>query len=94
MRVINDATATARPINNRTPDMGRRNRWMARASALSFVPPEAISLRAFNRNAMKENVMNEDLQLEIVDLGDAKEETKGRIQGVEPELNEAAPYKP
>ncbi|HEY8879403.1 MAG TPA: rubrivinodin family lasso peptide [Roseateles sp.] len=38
--------------------------------------------------------MNEDLQLEIVDLGDAKEETKGRIQGVEPELNEAAPYKP
>ncbi|KQV46951.1 hypothetical protein ASC95_25905 [Pelomonas sp. Root1217] len=43
---------------------------------------------------LKENVMNEDLQLEIVDLGDAKEETKGRIQGVEPELNEAAPYKP
>ncbi len=40
--------------------------------------------------------MNEelDLELEIVELGDAKEETKGRIQGVEPELNEVAPYKP
>jgi len=37
--------------------------------------------------------MNEDLQLEIVELGDAKEETKGRIQGVESELDEAAPYK-
>lgn len=48
----------------------------------------------FTCNQPKENVMNEDLQLEIVDLGDAKEETKGRIQGVEPELNEAAPYKP
>lgn len=38
--------------------------------------------------------MNEDLQLEIVELGDAKEETKGRIFGVEPELNDVAPYKP
>lgn len=38
--------------------------------------------------------MNEELQLEIVDLGDAKEETKGRIQGVDPEANEVAPYLP
>lgn len=37
--------------------------------------------------------MNEAPQLELVDLGDAKEETKGVQQGIPSELNEAAPYK-
>lgn len=37
--------------------------------------------------------MNEELQLEIVDLGDAKEETKGLVKGREPEANEEAPYR-
>jgi hypothetical protein len=36
--------------------------------------------------------MNEDLQLEMVDLGDAKEETKGLVRGIESEANEAAPF--
>ena len=38
--------------------------------------------------------MNEELQLEIVELGDAKEDTKGLLQGVEVELNEVAMWKP
>ena len=42
---------------------------------------------------LKEIVMNEALQLEIVDLGDAKEETKGLPQGPKPEANEVAPYR-
>ena len=37
--------------------------------------------------------MNEELQLVIVDLGDAKEETKGLVVGKEPEANEEAPYR-
>ena len=36
--------------------------------------------------------MNEELQLVIVDLGDAKEETKGLVVGKEREDNEDAPY--
>lgn len=42
---------------------------------------------------LKENVMNEELQLEMVDLGDAKEETKGRKEGPETEANPALPYR-
>ena len=42
---------------------------------------------------LKENVMNEELQLEIVELGDAKEETKGRHSGVETEINDVSQYK-
>lgn len=30
---------------------------------------------------LKENVMNDQLELEIIDLGDAKEETKGAKSG-------------
>lgn len=37
--------------------------------------------------------MNDAMELELVDLGDAKEQTKGYIAGVPSELNEAAPYK-
>jgi|GEM_PF-5793831 len=37
--------------------------------------------------------MNEAPQLDIVDLGDAKEETKGDPFGRETEVNEVAPYK-
>lgn len=37
--------------------------------------------------------MNDELQLEMVDLGDAKEETKGFTIGVPSELDDAAPYK-
>lgn len=37
--------------------------------------------------------MNDALELALVDLGDAKEQTKGYISGVPSELNEAAPYK-
>ncbi|MFC6218541.1 rubrivinodin family lasso peptide [Pelomonas aquatica] len=36
--------------------------------------------------------MNEAPQLEIVELGDAKEETKGLTEGIRGEVNEAAPY--
>lgn len=35
-----------------------------------------------------------DLQLEIVELGDAKQATKGSPQGAATELNEAVTYKP
>jgi hypothetical protein len=41
---------------------------------------------------LKEIVMNEAPQLEIVELGDAKEETKGLTEGIRGEVNEAAPY--
>lgn len=37
--------------------------------------------------------MNEAPQLEIVDLGDAKQETKGQPQGPLPEANEVFPYR-
>ncbi|MCE4558024.1 rubrivinodin family lasso peptide [Roseateles cellulosilyticus] len=37
--------------------------------------------------------MNEAPQLEIVDLGDAKEETKGRPTGIETETNDVSQYK-
>lgn len=37
--------------------------------------------------------MNEAPQLEIVDLGDAKEETKGIEQVARPEPNDVLPYK-
>lgn len=36
--------------------------------------------------------MNDELELEMVDLGDAKEETKGLQVGIQAEVNEAAPY--
>lgn len=35
--------------------------------------------------------MNDELQLEVVDLGDAKEQTKGLEQGPEPEPNDVKP---
>ncbi|CAM4164151.1 hypothetical protein [Roseateles saccharophilus] len=35
-----------------------------------------------------------ELQLEIVELGDANQATKGSPQGVATELNEAVTYKP
>ena len=34
---------------------------------------------------LKEFIMNEALELELVDLGDAKEETKGQLEGPLPE---------
>ncbi len=37
--------------------------------------------------------MNEVPQLDIVELGDAKEETKGLPDGDKPENNEVRPYK-
>ena len=37
--------------------------------------------------------MNEALQLEIVDLGDAKEETKGQPEGPKSEANEVLPFR-
>lgn len=37
--------------------------------------------------------MNDELQLDVVDLGNAKQETKGLVQGPEPEPNEARPRK-
>ena len=40
---------------------------------------------------LKEIVMNEELQLEIVDLGDAKEQTKGQERGPLPEPNDVKP---
>jgi hypothetical protein len=40
---------------------------------------------------LKENVMNDELQLELVDLGDAKEQTKGLPNGPEREPNEVKP---
>jgi len=36
---------------------------------------------------IKEFIMNADLKLEIVDLGDAKEATKGSPQGPNPEVH-------
>lgn len=38
--------------------------------------------------------MNDELEmdLELVDLGDAKAETKGLVRGIENEANEVAPY--
>lgn len=48
---------------------------------------------AFLSSTQLENVMNQDLQLEIVDLGDAKEETKGRPSGTDTELNDVTQYK-
>ena len=35
--------------------------------------------------------MNEALELELVDLGDAKEETKGKIEGPLPEDDQQRP---
>jgi hypothetical protein len=46
-----------------------------------FGPPEVQTNGIRVLNSLKEIVMNEELQLEIVDLGDAKEETKGDIKG-------------
>lgn len=37
--------------------------------------------------------MNEELELEIVELGDAKEETKGTWETLDPEVNPIAPYR-
>lgn len=37
--------------------------------------------------------MNENLQPAIVDLGDAKEETKGETSGLETETNDVTHYK-
>lgn len=51
--------------------------------------PKAI-LTSIN---LKEKVMNEAPQLEIVDLGDAKEETMGRPIGPLPEDNPDLPRK-
>jgi hypothetical protein len=42
---------------------------------------------------LKENVMNDELQLEVVDLGDAKQETKGVPDAPLAEPNEARPRK-
>ncbi|HEY1129942.1 MAG TPA: rubrivinodin family lasso peptide [Roseateles sp.] len=36
--------------------------------------------------------MSDELDLEMVDLGDAKEQTKGLQQGIEDEANETAPF--
>jgi hypothetical protein len=43
---------------------------------------------------LKENVMNEAPQLEIVELGDAKEQTKGTWITFKPENNPDYPYQP
>jgi len=37
--------------------------------------------------------MNEAPQLDVVELGDAKQETKGLPEGPRPEANEALPFK-
>jgi Family of unknown function (DUF5974) len=42
---------------------------------------------------LKENVMNDELQLEVVDLGDAKEETKGVEKAQYPEPNDLLPFR-
>lgn len=36
--------------------------------------------------------MNDELQLEMIELGDAKEETKGLVDGIQYEVNDAAPF--
>jgi len=38
--------------------------------------------------------MNEELELEIVELGDAKEETKGANTGIVPESSTQHPFRP
>jgi hypothetical protein len=43
---------------------------------------------------LKEIVMNDELELEIIELGDAKEETKGTWETLNPEVSTFAPYKP
>jgi hypothetical protein len=46
--------------------------------------------------SLKENVMNDELEmeLEIVELGDAKEETKGAASGTITEQNDVLPFRP
>jgi hypothetical protein len=57
--------------------------------------PEAIRQRSscFQRN-LKEFVMNEAPELEVVDLGEAKELTKGVLIPPHLEDNPARPYRP
>jgi len=42
---------------------------------------------------LKEIIMTEELELEIVELGDAKEETKGTFDTLDAEISSVAPYK-
>lgn len=58
-----------------------------------FSLPEADAEGISQARNLKENVMNEAPQLELVDLGDAKEETKGRPDLPKPEENQVALFK-
>jgi len=61
-----------------------------------FCSPEAMPPRAFsNSTSLKEIVMSEelDMELEIVELGDAKEETKGLPVGNATEPHPVYPFK-
>lgn len=42
---------------------------------------------------LKENVMNEAPQVELIDLGDAIEETKGDLDGKFTEVSPVSPYR-
>lgn len=67
---------------DRTPKGIQGGQWTRQVSATSFALPEAIRTRATLLNLnLKEFIMNQqaqsDLELQVVDLGDAKEVTMG-----------------
>lgn len=56
-----------------------------------FALPEALAEGDLDHNQLKEFTMNEALELELVDLGDAKDETKGQPEGPLPEDDHTKP---
>ena len=58
-----------------------------------FDSPEAHAEGVLTSTNLKEFTMNEALKLELVDLGDAKEETKGQPEGPLPEEDLTKPHR-
>jgi len=70
-----------RPTRDRTRQLTGKTHCGADVEPSVFAPPEASRRRQFRSQPLKENVMNEAPQLELVDLGDAKEVTQGNPTG-------------
>jgi hypothetical protein len=71
-----------------------------RDAHLAFPQPTGLLLARLKRNAdgavsthSRSSIMEDDLKLDLVDLGDAKELTKGPHGPIKVEDNQSAPYR-
>jgi hypothetical protein len=80
-RIVSTGAALARwqPTERKTG--APKSALSRKSTSLSLARPRCKPTAFVFSTQLKEIVMNEELQLEIVDLGDAKEETKGDIKG-------------